>query len=90
VTATTRRAQHARRHRKEVGLRIEPFEEYTAHLNITGAVPLPGAEGIMAENYDPDAEVPGPDDPFSRVSRMSDQHWSRDPLRCRWEVRPRE
>ena len=41
------------------------FEEYTAHLNITGAVPLPGAGDIMAENYDPDAEVPGPDEPFS-------------------------
>lgn len=40
------------------------FEEYTAHLNITGAVPVPGAEGIMAENYDPDAEAPSRDDPF--------------------------
>lgn len=40
------------------------LEQYTAHLKITGAVPLPGVNDLMAETFDADAEVPGPEDPF--------------------------
>ena len=41
------------------------FEEYTAHLAIGGAVPLPGVEQLAADAYDPDTQPPGDDEPFS-------------------------
>lgn len=40
------------------------IEEYTRHLEITGAVPLPGVEDIAAASYDPDATPPEPFDEF--------------------------
>jgi len=68
------------------------FEEYTAHLSITGAVPLPGAEGIMAENYDPDVEVPGPDDPFEmdRIPACADGDFPPSPFLLMSEYVPYE
>ena len=40
------------------------LEEYTAHLAITGSVPLPGAVEMAAADFDPDAAVPSPEDEF--------------------------
>lgn len=40
------------------------LEEYTQHLAITGAVPLPGVEVLAAAKFDPDAELPLPEDEF--------------------------
>lgn len=53
------------------------YEQYRAHLDIVGAVPLPGVEGLMAESYDPDAELPGPDDEFDahRLPPVADGDW---------------
>ena len=53
------------------------LEEYTQHLAITGAVPLPGVEEIADDDYDPDAWPPLPDDDFDprSIPAVCDGDW---------------
>lgn len=53
------------------------LEEYTRHLEITGAVPLPGVEDLAAAEYDPDASTPLPFDEFdpSSIPAVCDGDW---------------
>lgn len=53
------------------------LEDYTRHLEITGAVPLPGVEDLAAASYDPDADVPLPEDEFDprSIPAVSDGDW---------------
>lgn len=68
------------------------LEQYTAHLRITGAVPLPGVDALMAETFDPDAEVPGPEDPFdiSPIPAYSDGDFPPSPYLLMSEHVPSE
>jgi len=53
------------------------LEDYTRHLAITGAVPLPGVEVLAAADYDPDAWPPLPEDEFDPHSlpAVADGDW---------------
>jgi len=53
------------------------LEDYTRHLAITGAVPLPGVEVMAAADYDPDAWPPLPEDEFDPHSlpAVADGDW---------------
>jgi hypothetical protein len=53
------------------------LEEYTQHLAITGAVPLPGVEEIADDDYDPEAWPPLPDDEFDprSIPAVCDGDW---------------
>jgi hypothetical protein len=53
------------------------LDDYTRHLAITGAVPLPGVEVMAAADYDPDAWPPLPEDEFDPHSlpAVADGDW---------------
>jgi hypothetical protein len=53
------------------------LEDYTHHLAITGEVPLPGVEELVAADYDPDEWPPLPDDEFDPHSlpAVGDGDW---------------
>ena len=53
------------------------LEEYTQHLAITGAVPLPGVEQLAEDDYDPEEWPPLPDDDFDprSIPAVSDGDW---------------
>ena len=53
------------------------LEEYTQHLAITGAVPLPGVEELAEDDYDPEEWPPLPDDDFDprSIPAVSDGDW---------------
>lgn len=53
------------------------LEEYTQHLAITGAVPLPGVEELAEEDYDPEEWPPLPEDEFDprSIPAVCDGDW---------------